>query len=213
LSEDEKELEVQQLRGYFNQLRQIKGTFIGSIDGTEFEDQLFPDEVRGWGPYKDEPGFNQGLIKAWMRRYSGDPFICMLCRMLEGIGKGHEIVLTHNDFAARNILVQESKVVAILDWELTGFHPESWEYCKALWRPEWDGLWIKEGLVDRVLPQYLKEDHHRRRCHHLQHQGFASQASTKMTHRQPAISEPCRQQTRASREEEMIQLRSASFRF
>lgn len=71
--------------------------------------------------------------------------------------EGHDIVLTHNDFAPRNILVQGSKVVAIVDWEFSGYYSEYWEYNKALWRPAWDSAWIKEGLVERVLDPYLKE--------------------------------------------------------
>ena len=35
LHEDEKESIIQQLRGYFDELRKIKGTFIGSIDGSD----------------------------------------------------------------------------------------------------------------------------------------------------------------------------------
>jgi aminoglycoside phosphotransferase (APT) family kinase protein len=33
----------------------------------------------------------------------------------------HETVLTHGDMAPRNIMVQGSKVVAILDWGLAAF--------------------------------------------------------------------------------------------
>ncbi len=78
-------------------------------------------------------------------------------RIQLGVMQGHEIVMTHNDFAPSNIIVQGSKVVAILDWEFSGFYPEYWEYCKALWRPQWDSSWIKDGIVDRVLDQYLNE--------------------------------------------------------
>lgn len=62
LSEDEKESIIQQLRRYFNELRQIQGTFIGGVDGSECEDQLFPEDGSRWGPYQNEAEFKQGLI-------------------------------------------------------------------------------------------------------------------------------------------------------
>lgn len=43
---------------------------------------------------------------------------------------GHEIVMTHNDFDPRNILVQGSQVVALLDWELSGFYPDYWSIVR-----------------------------------------------------------------------------------
>ena len=157
LHEDEKKSIARQLRGYFDELRKIKGIFIGGIDGSDCDDQLFPDDVDGWGPYKDESEFNMALVNVWSANYPDDPFIQLLCQMHSAIMKDHEIVFTHNDFAPRNILVEGSKVVAVLDWQRSGFYPEYWEYCKALWRPEWDSAWIKEGLVEKVLDQYLKE--------------------------------------------------------
>ena len=71
--------------------------------------------------------------------------------------QGGEIVLTHGDFAPRNILLQNTKIVAVLDWELSGYYPEYWEYVKALWRPQWEPSWIKDNVVEQVLQEYLTE--------------------------------------------------------
>jgi aminoglycoside phosphotransferase (APT) family kinase protein len=65
--------------------------------------------------------------------------------------KNHKIVLTHGDFASRNVLVQDTKVVTVLDWELSGYYPEYLEYVKALWRPPWEAGWTKHRAVDQVL--------------------------------------------------------------
>lgn len=157
LSEGDKKSVIQQLRGYFDQLRQIKGSFIGGIDGSGCDEQLFPDDSSFWGPYKDEGEFNQALVGAWSANYADDPFIRLLSQMQASIMKDHDIVMTHNDFAPRNILFDGLKVVAIVDWQRSGFYPEYWEYCKALWRPDWDSEWINEGLVEGALDQYLKE--------------------------------------------------------
>jgi aminoglycoside phosphotransferase (APT) family kinase protein len=69
----------------------------------------------------------------------------------------HEIVLTHGDMAPINIMVQGSKVVAILDWELAGVYPEYCEYVKALYRPDWESDWIKDRAVNKILEPYPEE--------------------------------------------------------
>lgn len=156
LSKKEKESIIQQLAGYFKELRQIKGTIIGGVDGSPLDEQLFPDISGVYGPYKTEDDFNKGLVDAWTAEYPDDPFIRMLCKMQLGIN-GHDFVLTHNDVAVRNILVQGSKVTAIVDWARSGFYPEYWEFFKAHWRPEWGSAWMNEGLMEAVLDPYLYE--------------------------------------------------------
>jgi tRNA A-37 threonylcarbamoyl transferase component Bud32 len=79
-----------------------------------------------------------------------------VCDMV-GALKDHEIVLTHGDISPRNILVQGSKVDAILDWEMSGYYPEYWDYVKALFRPAWESDWIKDQAVNQILEPYLVE--------------------------------------------------------
>lgn len=156
LTQQEKSSVTGQLRGYFNQLRQITSSSISCIDGSACEDQYFENDRGSYGPYETEDAFNHGLVKAWSTGRD-DPFTRMLCDMVCNVMKDHKIVMTHNDLDPRNILVDGSKVVAILDWELSGFFPEYWEYCKALWRPDWLGGWMKDRAVDSILEPYWKE--------------------------------------------------------
>ncbi|KAH9998886.1 phosphotransferase enzyme family protein [Xylariaceae sp. FL0662B] len=156
---DEKKSVTSQLRDYFDELRQISGSVIGSVDGSECRDVYFPEfEVyQGpYGPYENEAGFNQALVKAWSTGRD-DPFTLMLCDVLCETMKDHGTVMTHNDLYPRNILVRGSEVVAILDWESAGFYPEYWEYCRALWRPDWESNWMKDRAVDKILKPYYKE--------------------------------------------------------
>lgn len=81
----------------------------------------------------------------------------MTCDIFLECMRGHEIVFTHKDFAPRNILVQGPKVVAILDWELSGYYPDYWEYCKEMRRPDWLSGWIQEKALDRILQPRLQE--------------------------------------------------------
>jgi aminoglycoside phosphotransferase (APT) family kinase protein len=41
-----------------------------------------------------------------------------------------------------NILIRDGHVVGILDWEMAGWYPEYWEWCKALWAEK---SWEMEG--------------------------------------------------------------------
>ncbi|XXH00871.1 hypothetical protein Hte_007222 [Hypoxylon texense] len=156
LTEEEKESVTGQLRNHFTELRKISGSFIGSVDGSACDDVYFEDKPGVYGPYSDEDAFNRGIIQAWTTGHD-DPWILNLCEMFRTTMKGHKIVMTHNDYYPRNILVRGSEVVAVLDWERSGFYPEYWEYCRALWRPDWDSSWMKEGFVDKVLEPYHKE--------------------------------------------------------
>ncbi|KAJ8518342.1 hypothetical protein ONZ45_g4560 [Pleurotus djamor] len=49
--------------------------------------------------------------------------------------------LTHGDLSPRNILVQDGKVIAVLDWETFGWYPDFWEYMAAL-RSAWSLSWM-----------------------------------------------------------------------
>ncbi|RBQ70446.1 hypothetical protein FVER14953_12260 [Fusarium verticillioides] len=155
-SEAERESVISQLRGYMAQLRGFKGDFIGCIDGTACNDQYFCEDPEGYGPYKTEQDFNQGIVKA-MKRDNENGFTEWRCPVWLSVMKDHDIVLTHGDFDPRNILVQGDKVVAILDWEMSGYYPTYWEYGKALLRPEWESVWSRSKAVDKILEPFHNE--------------------------------------------------------
>lgn len=48
------------------------------------------------------------------------------------LGAQFAVVFTHGDIAARNIIVRDGHIVALLDWEFAGWCPEYWEYVFAL---------------------------------------------------------------------------------
>ncbi|KAH6916899.1 kinase-like domain-containing protein [Coprinopsis sp. MPI-PUGE-AT-0042] len=56
-------------------------------------------------------------------------------------GVADQVFLTHGDMSPRNILVEGSNVVAILDWDTFGWYPGFWERCYiwyALPYDEWE---------------------------------------------------------------------------
>jgi len=82
----------------------------------------------------------------------------MVVRFIGALPQQHRrIVLTHNDLAPRNILLRDAKVVAIVDWELSGFYPGYWEYVKAYYWPSWRSAWITEGILYQILDPFILE--------------------------------------------------------
>lgn len=152
LDTDQKESIITQLKGYFDQLRTIKGDFIGSVDRSHCEDQIFSNNRGAYGPFQDEHEFREGCINA-MYESDRDHWPETVAGFIRALPPG-EIVFTHNDFHPRNIIVRDGKVVGIIDWELSGFYPEYWEYVKAWYRPSEDEAWVQERAVDKVLKPY-----------------------------------------------------------
>lgn len=68
----QKDTVIARLGDMFAQLRTFKGEFIGSVDGTACEDQLFSDEPEGYGPYADESDVNEGINLALRHADRGD---------------------------------------------------------------------------------------------------------------------------------------------
>lgn len=152
----QKESVIAQLRGYMGELREIKSDFIGSIDGTWCNDHYFDDDPEGYGPFPNEAEFKQGIVKA-LKTARPEDWVGFTCDIFLEVMKGHEIVLTHNDLDPRNILVRGSEVVALLDWELSGYYPEYWEYCKAMRRPKWESGWVRDRALEKAIRPYRAE--------------------------------------------------------
>jgi hypothetical protein len=67
---------------------------------------LFDDELGAYDPYKNEHEFNRGVITALKRAQKG-LWVDLVCNMIKERLTGNWIVLTHSDFAPRNILVKD----------------------------------------------------------------------------------------------------------
>ncbi|KAI0406625.1 kinase-like protein [Xylaria palmicola] len=120
-----------QLRDYINQLRAIKGSYIGGFGRTAaVESRRFSSEG---GPFDTEAEWNEFLLEGVVSSF---PVILrdMLSTQLR---TDHEIVLTHGDLHPSNIIVRDGRVVAIIDWERAGFYPEYLEFLRALRSPNW----------------------------------------------------------------------------
>ena len=146
---------VEQLKSYLDELRSVSGTFIGSVDGSRCEDQFFDNSPELSGPFQSMNAFHNGLIKA-LRASGQSAWTDMVIRFIETLPQ-YRIVLTHNDLAPRNIIIRDGTVLAIVDWEFAGFHPDYWEYVGSLCWANWQSSFIKEGVLDQILQSCLIE--------------------------------------------------------
>ena len=73
----------------------------------------------------------------------------------------HRIVLTHGDLQPRNILVYGTEVIGIIDWELSGWYPEYWEFVKGSTPVKGcDGWWEHLGQIVGKFPMEWAVDLH-----------------------------------------------------
>lgn len=62
---------------------------------------------------------------------------------------------THGDLSSFNILVRDGKIAGLIDWEMSGWLPDYWEYTSAWHVNPYDEFWREE--VDRFLEPHGKE--------------------------------------------------------
>ncbi|KAJ4306559.1 hypothetical protein N0V88_001363 [Collariella sp. IMI 366227] len=119
-----------ELRGYIAQLRALEkrdDVSIGRLDGSGVElPSIIP---RAGGPFTTTAEFHHWLVRPPKRLDQQSMYWDQITRQLAG---DYPIVFTHGDIAARNILVRDGRIAAIIDWEYAGWFPKYWEYVFTL---------------------------------------------------------------------------------
>jgi hypothetical protein len=110
-------------------MRALNPTRPGRVESADGSG-IFDDRLNG-SPY---PSFE--TIEAF-HRYIGHAFILASDRhrrawpQFQDMGnRRYRTRFTHSDIAPRNILVNNGKIAAIIDWETAGWYPEYWEYIR-----------------------------------------------------------------------------------
>ncbi|KAK7681484.1 hypothetical protein QCA50_015576 [Cerrena zonata] len=167
LNDTQKDSIVQSLQSYISQLRSLSpphGRKVCALNGEAVRDSRITSSGPV-GPFADEANFNDYLVQAAEVFMDETTIPGIRARMRED----HRIVFTHGDLAPRNIIVKDGKVMALIDWEQSGWYPEHWELVKAMWCPmgkddlSWDNRIIamfseennKDWRIDRELSDHL----------------------------------------------------------
>lgn len=139
----EKDDYVQQLGKLMHQLRRLKSPFgpgICSAGGSELWDPRIKI-YDGIGPFKNECDFNESTVRTLALPHPPPSYY--------GHDIPHRVTFTHGDFARRNIMVQNGRVTAIVDWETAGWYPAHWEYLKSMFVRE---PWVKD--IPKMVPPF-----------------------------------------------------------
>jgi serine/threonine protein kinase len=135
LSSGEKQEIVVQVSGYIQQLRslrslrpplEVNGRVSATKGGACRDVRVSSSKL--FGPFDDVAGFHRclrgGVETDGVHEIFGE-------KVANVHSRPYAVRFTHGDLGPQNILVRGSKVVAIIDWECSGFYPEYWEYTKA----------------------------------------------------------------------------------
>lgn len=154
LTQIEKETVTTELAGYISQLRDLqppKKGFVGSLTlGSGYDHRLGSER---FGPFQSIGDFHKFIrrgdpLREWAHHVS----------VTNVHGRSHSYVtkLTHGDLSPENIMIQNGKISAIVDWEFCGWFPEYWEYIKIYfgYRPYRKDFYF---IIDKALATYPEE--------------------------------------------------------
>ena len=122
-----------QLRGSIRRLRSVKSSAAGSL-ATGRCRSFWLEDVYGVPP-RSRPEDVAGFIQFW------SDFVSITDEVKKTASQHAEpyqsckpwivrkFVLTHHDLAPRTLMLDHSGHLWLLDWELTGFYPKSFEYA------------------------------------------------------------------------------------
>ncbi|EGO26541.1 hypothetical protein SERLADRAFT_436356 [Serpula lacrymans var. lacrymans S7.9] len=141
---------------YVRQLRllsrppQVPPGAVCSLRGAPFLDSRISGN-QPLGPYPSESTFNDRLVIA------ANPFMDegLTTPIRARMRNDHPIVFTHGDLAPRNIMMRGSEIVAIVDWEESGWMPEHWELVKLMWCT---GMEKNSGWAQLMLDKFAHEE-------------------------------------------------------
>ena len=121
---------LDQLRGYINELRALKPPnppFICSIIHGSLEDERgFHGHI---GPFSQIQDFHSTLVGYYDHVTGDSEQERKIQRILDMYrSRQFSIKLTHGDLAFRNIIANKGQIVGIVDWEMSGWLPDYWEF-------------------------------------------------------------------------------------
>lgn len=119
-----------QLSDYIAQMRSLSGISLGRLDGQGVVVTSFME--RWGGPFGSLSEFHDWFASPLRQKKKKPHALYTGTKLQHNFGANNPIVFTHADLAARNIIIRDGRIVALIDWELAGWYPEYWEYVFAM---------------------------------------------------------------------------------
>jgi aminoglycoside phosphotransferase (APT) family kinase protein len=154
-SETSKAKLLAQLRDMIKQLRKIpppNDCGVSNVDGGPIVDGRLDGPTVYHGPFRDVQEFHRYLRKDFPHDPNG---FAEVNKMVEAHEADWPLRFTHGDLSSSNILVKGDRIVGIVDWEISGWYPEYWEYTTASQVNPRNEFWRAE--IDKFLEPYPSE--------------------------------------------------------
>lgn len=156
LSGEEQASCMQQLGEYIRQLRELPCPEPGKVQAVDgrgcWDNRLhWPGE---YGPFARHSDFSKALNHDHVRQ---NPELYPEAAELfaKAGGKDRRTVFSHGDLGPQNILWKDGKIVAILDWEMSGWFPDYWEYTRTYFGCRLESWWEAFQNVTETYPDEL----------------------------------------------------------
>ncbi|KAF9243613.1 hypothetical protein DTO013E5_7119 [Penicillium roqueforti] len=147
--------ELRTIVNHIRRLQQKPGeSFVGDIAQDHLYDRVFEVESPEAGPFNTVREFHDWFTFLH-RRPMPDPYIVPIEPFRQDLPDDSEIKFTHSDLHRSNILITRSepyRVLAVVDWEQSGWLPIYWEARKAQYTADTQE-WSKKYLP-MILCQY-----------------------------------------------------------
>ncbi|KAJ1956088.1 hypothetical protein GGI12_005398 [Dipsacomyces acuminosporus] len=136
---------MSQLGGYMRQLHGIGSSELGNCSGSCTIQRRY--DVSAACKTIDE--FNELCVSTVSPRAP----VHLKNHLAKSLGREYSINFAHGDIAPRNILVDSDwNIVAIVDWQQSGFYPEYWDYVCSLRADDWSSDW--ESHLSSIITPY-----------------------------------------------------------
>jgi hypothetical protein len=116
---------------------------LGSIGGQHLFDVMFEGLPKG-GPFSSVKEFHDWFANQANRFHPNlEEFVDP---MRPGLPDSASIKFTHGDLHRSNIIMSPDsnppRIRAIIDWQQSGWYPDYWEYCKAIYTVHANDEWV-----------------------------------------------------------------------
>lgn len=167
LTPTEKKAISNEIKDAINKMRHIPDQgYLGNLGRMPYIDGVLStpdDNPTISGPFENQDQMNQGIL-ARLGQKESPHYIRLLRGMVDRTLKDHKIVFTHGDLQPKNIIVERNGIredgtsdfkVTLIDWNLSGWYPEFWDYCNSTLYCQFKAGWLE--LVPDIFAQYPLE--------------------------------------------------------